>query len=97
MMQPAQRRQVRNFRKNLAILCADHGAITLTAAAAGITRVYLSRIIHGHSVPTLGVAGDLADALAVPLGDLVGSTENFTKMPKPRLTTCNPSYTMPGN
>jgi len=59
------------FRRNLAALCAEHGSVQALADKAGLTRVYLSRIIHGRSVPTIDVAARIADALEVPLSSLL--------------------------
>ena len=72
-------KEVVNFRKNLAELCAEHGAIQRIADAASLSRVYLSNIIHGHATPTLESAGKIASALSVPLGVLVDAPSNLKK------------------
>ncbi|MGH7744294.1 MAG: helix-turn-helix domain-containing protein [Candidatus Dormibacteria bacterium] len=71
------------FRRNVAALCAALGGIQRVATEAGISRVYLSRIIHGHAQPTIGVAGRIADAVGLPLGDLfrpLGKRRGFQKI-----------------
>jgi putative transcriptional regulator len=70
-MQPMPHPKADNFRRNLAIACSEHGRIQNVADDAGVSRVYLSRIIHGKSVPTLEVAARIADALGIPLSDLL--------------------------
>lgn len=59
------------FRENVAELCAEHGQIEETANRAGISRVYLSRIINGHATPTLDIAAKIAEALKKPLPALL--------------------------
>lgn len=62
--------KTRNFQRNVAALCERHGMVKRTADAAGITREYLSNVIHAKAVPTLDVALAIADALDVSLSDL---------------------------
>lgn len=59
------------FRKNLEFLCSEHGQVQALADKAGLSRVHVSRIIHGRSVPTIEVAAKLADALKIPLSALL--------------------------
>ena len=63
--------QTERFRKNVGVLCAEHGRIQEIAEKAGLSRVYLSRVINGHAVPTIDVAARIADALGAPLGELL--------------------------
>ena len=70
-MQAMPRRDTKNFRANLAARCAGHGTIQRVADDAGITRPHLSKIIHGHSVPTLEVASKIAGALGLQLSELL--------------------------
>lgn len=65
--------ETRQFRTNLRPLV--DGRIESVAAAAGISRVYLSKILNGHCTPSLDVASDLARAVGVSLGSLTGSVE----------------------
>jgi len=58
------------FRANLGRMCAGYGNVSRTAKAAGITREYLSTVIHGDAIPSLEVACQIADALQVPLEEL---------------------------
>lgn len=59
------------FRKTLADLCAEHGRIQEIADEAKLSRVFLSRIINGHAVPTLDVAARIAKAAKMPLSDML--------------------------
>ena len=59
------------FRDNLEKLCAEHGRIQEVADAAGLSRPYLSKIINGHSVPTLDVAARIAEAAGFSLAELL--------------------------
>lgn len=64
-------KQTETFRANLGELCAEHGQIQELATRAGLSRIHLSRIIHGHSVPTLDVAAKIADAAGFTLDRLL--------------------------
>ncbi len=68
-----------NFRKNLGSLCAEYGAVQRIATQAGISRVFLSRIIHGHATPTIEVAASIARAAGLSLSDLIGPPEKLSK------------------
>lgn len=70
-MNDMSREKTENFRLNVKALCSVHGQVKQTAEHAAITREYLSMIIHGKAVPTLDVAIGIAEALDMPLGDLV--------------------------
>jgi transcriptional regulator with XRE-family HTH domain len=59
------------FRQTLAGLCAEHGRIQEIADAAKLSRVFLSRIINGHAVPTLDVAARIAKAAKMPLPEML--------------------------
>lgn len=72
--------ETKNFRVNVAALCANHGEIQRIADASGISRVHLSRIIHGHNVPTMDVASRIAKALEVSLADLIGPPEKLSRI-----------------
>ena len=62
------------FRKNLEVICSEHGQVQAIASKAGLSRVYVSRIIHGRSIPTLDVAAKIADAVGIPLSALLEKT-----------------------
>lgn len=64
-------KQTEVFRENVAELCAEHGRIAEIAERAGISRVYLSRIINGHATPTLDIAAQIAEAVKIPLPALL--------------------------
>lgn len=64
-------RQTEVFRANLALLCAEHGSIQHLADSAKLSRVYLSRIINGHAVPTLDIAARIADACGKSLAEML--------------------------
>ena len=72
----AQKESV-NFQRNVAALCAEYGDIQRIADSAGIHRVHLSRIIHGHVVPSIDMASAIASALSVDLKDLIGSRKKL--------------------
>lgn len=59
------------FRHTLAELCAEHGRIQAIADEAHLSRVFISRIINGHAVPTLDVAARIAKAAKTPLADML--------------------------
>lgn len=63
--------QTERFRRNLEFLCAEHGQVQAIADKAGVSRVYVSRIIHGRSVPSIDIAARIADAVGIPLADLL--------------------------
>lgn len=71
-------RETRNFRANVATLCTEHGEVQRVATKAGISRVFLSKIIHGKAVPTIEVAAQISDALECPLADLVQDPKEFS-------------------
>jgi len=62
--------EIDNLRDNLVRLCAERGEVQRIAGVAKITRVYLSRIIHGHAEPSYVVALKLADAVGMTLAEL---------------------------
>ncbi len=63
--------QTEVFAANLASLCAEHGKIQEVADAAELSRVYVSKIINRHAVPTLDVAARIAEALGKTLADML--------------------------
>lgn len=71
-------RETRNFRANVGNLCAEHGEVQRVATDAKISRVFLSKIIHGKAVPTIEVAAQIADALEFPLAELVQDPSIFS-------------------
>lgn len=73
------RQELRNFRANLALLCSEHGMVQEIAQKAKVSRVHLSRVIHGKTTPTIDIALRLADALDVPLSDLLESEKIFVR------------------
>lgn len=64
------------FRRNLATLCAGYGGVTRAAKNAGLTREYLSNVIHGKVTPSLDIACRIADATGKSLSDLL-----YTEIP----------------
>lgn len=62
--------EIENFRRNVASQCAGFGEKVKLAESAGISAVYLSRIIHGHSDPSYEIALQIADALNIQLHEL---------------------------
>lgn len=71
--------QVENFRHNVGVLCAAHGEIQRVADRSGITRVYLSKIIHGHATPSLDIALAIAEGLDFALAELMAPPRQFKK------------------
>lgn len=69
--------EAENFRRNVAAACDVHGSKQELADNAGISNVYLSKIIHGKATPTIDVASKIAGALGVPLGKLLKSPPNL--------------------
>ena len=63
--------ETERFRRNLAHACHAHGAIQRIADEAGVSRVFVSRIINGHASPSLDMAARLARAAGFSLGDAV--------------------------
>lgn len=63
--------ETERFRKNLYNACLPHGAVQRIADSAGLSRVFVSRIIHGHADPSLDVAVKLAKAAGFSLGEMV--------------------------
>jgi len=72
-------RRTETFRNNLKVLCVGYGRVTQLAAAAGITREYLSMVIHGKVVPSLDIALQLAEAAELSLDELCEKP-----LPKPK-------------
>ena len=66
-MQDIAHAQTENFRRNLAAVCADRGSIQRIADRAAIHRVYLSKVLHGHAIPSIEVAARIADAAGLSL------------------------------
>jgi transcriptional regulator with XRE-family HTH domain len=64
------RAELEAFQDNLAEICAEHGEIQRVADAANISRVYLSRIIHGHVSPSYEVCLQIAEAVGESLAEL---------------------------
>ena len=70
-----------NFRRNVAMLSKMQGVTQSDLARdAGISRVYLNRLIHGHYEPSLRICERIAVALRVPLELLLAA---------PPTTTCS--------
>lgn len=64
-------KQTETFVANLASVCAEHGKVQEVADAANLSRVYVSRIINGHAIPTLDVAARIAEALGKSLAEML--------------------------
>jgi transcriptional regulator with XRE-family HTH domain len=71
-MQDMAHWQTEVFVANLASVCAEHGKVQEVADAAKLSRVYVSRIINGHAIPTLDVAARIAEALGFSLAEMLG-------------------------
>jgi transcriptional regulator with XRE-family HTH domain len=67
------RAEIEAFRSNVAARCAGHGEKVRLAESAGISAVFLSKIINGHSEPSYETALKIAEALKVPLWELSGT------------------------
>lgn len=63
--------ETRRFRAVLAFHCANHGEVQRIADRAGITRPYLSKVLHGKAVPSIEIASKIATALDITLADMV--------------------------
>ena len=61
--------ETERFRKNLAAACAEKG-VQKIADDAEVHRVFVSRIINGHQVPSLDIAAKLAKAAGFSLGEM---------------------------
>lgn len=72
-------KQTTHFRANLAAFCSERGDIQSLATKAGLSRVYLSRIINGHAEPSLEIASRIADAAEVPLSVMIASRKEFSE------------------
>lgn len=77
-MQLAQR-ETERFCKNLASLCSEHGSIQKLADDAGMTRAYVSNVIHGKVSPSLEHAANIASALNLSLSDLLMDPKEFSR------------------
>ena len=66
------------FRSNVKAVAKARGVANL-ARDAGITRVYLSRIIAGNCNPSISVAIDIAAACGASLGELLAPKKNLAK------------------
>lgn len=73
-------RQTDNFRRNLAAACSEYGSITALAEKSGVTNVFLSKIINGHSIPSIDTAVKIAMALNLTLDELMSSPKQFAKI-----------------
>lgn len=62
------------FRQNVRELCRLRGGQGAVAAAAGLSRGYLNRVLAGQQTPTLEVCEQVAKALHVPLEILISQT-----------------------
>lgn len=72
-------RQTERFRKNLGRICAEHGDIQRIADLAGMTRAYISNIIHGKVSPSLENAAKIADACELSLTDMLAEQKDFSR------------------
>ena len=70
-------RQTVRFRKNLETICSEHGTIQSIADKAGISRPYVSNIIHGKVVPSLDNAAKIAEAVGISLTDMLADPKEF--------------------
>ena len=72
---------VKNFRINVRVAMAraklSQGAL---AEKAEVSRPYLNRILKEKQDPSLDVCDRIADALKMPIGDLVASPRKFLKI-----------------
>lgn len=59
------------FRLNLASMCDEYGRSSEIAEAAGVSRTHLWRVANGKAVPSLELAMRIAEALHLPINDLL--------------------------
>lgn len=52
------------------------------AESVGISGGMVGRYLKGTSIPSLDIAADIAEAVAVPLSDLIGATAGPRPIPK---------------
>ena len=71
--------EVENFRHNVGTLCAEYGEVQRIAVKAGITRAYLSKVIHGRATPSMEVALDISEAVEIDMALLMESLSKFAK------------------
>jgi DNA-binding phage protein len=67
------------FVANLKIVCAERGSIQRVAAGAEMSRVWLSKILNGHVIPTLDDAIKISEAAGLSLSEMLKSPEAFVK------------------
>lgn len=72
---------VADFRANVADTMEARGMNQAALAErAGVTRVTINRLLNGHHVPMLDAAGQIAEALGVPLSLLLAEPrKKFSK------------------
>lgn len=73
-------RQTLNFCRNLATACKEYGSISALAEKSGVTNVFLSKIINGHSTPSIDTAVKIANALGLTLDELTAPPKEFAKI-----------------
>ncbi len=68
-----------NFRFNLRRLIDEREDLSqrIIAARVGTSQVHIHRILKGTVSPTLAMCDKIADAVGVPLADLVVHPEKF--------------------
>jgi len=73
-MNIGQRLQTLREQRNMTQGDLEHGT--------GLLRCYISRVEHGHTVPSLGTLEKFADALGVPLYKLFCTGSDQPSMPR---------------
>lgn len=71
--------ETKHFSKNLAVVCAEHGSIQDIADKSKLSRVYVSKLIHGKAVPSLEVASRIAEAAGLTLKQMLETPETFAR------------------
>lgn len=70
----------KNFAANVdAALKAKHLSQREFAASVGTSYTFLNRIIKGHAAPSLETCERIADALEIPLADMLADPKKFAR------------------
>lgn len=68
---------VESFAKNLTELTKPYGSVSRLAEYMGWSRVYMSRVIHGHASVSMEDAEKIAHHLGFDLSDLLQPPKKF--------------------
>lgn len=67
------------FRRNLAAICEGYGNLNRVAESAGISRGFISRVIHGKCTPNLEVAAQIAQGAGLTLSTMLRAPAEFSQ------------------